>query len=78
MLAEVRAGRTLYQSAVVSRVRRDLGEEFVYRNRNRNWAIVKPILDAFRKVSGDEVVWLRSRQVWRLRHPCDRPGRMQR
>ena len=72
------AGKTyLYQSAVANHARRG-NPELVYRNRNRNWALVKPVLEAFRKLTpGDEIVWSRSMQLWRHRKAFDKPGRMQ-
>nr|WP_274534498.1 hypothetical protein [Methylobacterium sp. Leaf85] len=37
----------------------------------------KRINEAFKKLSGDRVVWERGSQCWCLRRPTDKPGRMQ-
>jgi len=67
----------LYQSRVATFARKE-DPELVYRNNNGNWALTKPVLDAFRKLTtGDEIVWVRSSQLWRHRKPYDKPGRLQ-
>jgi hypothetical protein len=66
----------LYQSRVSRGIRQQFGEEFTYRNKNGNWAIRKDILDEFRKLTPDDLVWSRSQQAWRRRRPNDPPGRM--
>jgi hypothetical protein len=66
----------LKQSRVAVLILTKFGDKYVYRNKNRNWAINKDILDAFRKKTPDNVVWSRSRQEWRKRRHGDPPGRM--
>lgn len=61
----------LVQNTAARRIRVLFGESYVYRNKNHNWAIQKPILDEFRRLTGDHVVWSRSSQLWRLRRPTD-------
>jgi hypothetical protein len=68
----------LRQDSVARRVRQEFGEEFTYRNKNRNWAIKKEVLEAFKNLNEDGVVWEQSRQAWRRRRETDRPGRKQR
>ncbi|MCJ2007053.1 DUF6953 family protein [Methylobacterium sp. J-092] len=77
IMAEVATGRLVYQERVARHVRQNVGEDLTYRNGNGNWALDKRINEAFKKFSGDRVVWERGSQCWRLRRPNDKPGRMQ-
>lgn len=65
------------QSSIARRIRVEFGEDFTYKNKNRNWAIKKEVLDEFRRLSDDDVVWEQSRQAWRRRRETDKPGRKQ-
>lgn len=53
------------------------GEACVYYNRNGNPAIVKAVLEQFRELTGDRVVWSKSGRYWRYRDSSDAPGREQ-
>ena len=75
MLGEFRPKGYLDQHYAASQIRQRFGEEHTYKNANGNWAIKKPILDAFRKLTPDDVVWSRSDQRWRTRRPYDKPGK---
>ena len=77
MMSEVSSGRRLYQTRVATYVRTTHGQDLTRRNKNGNWALDPGINDAFRILSGDQVVWERSTQCWRLRKQTDKPGRMQ-
>jgi hypothetical protein len=77
ILSEVESGKQTYQSRVAMHVRRSFGEDLTYKNPNGNWALDKRINEAFKRLSGDMVVWERSNQCWRLRREKDKPGRMQ-
>lgn len=78
MVQQLSQRPTLYQSAVATHAMRH-NAALVYRNKNRNRALMKSVLDAFRRLTpGDEIVWSRSSQLWRHRRPNDKPGRMQR
>lgn len=66
----------LPQDRVARNIRQSFGEEFTYRNKNGNWGIRKDVLDEFRKLTPDNVVWSRSQQAWRRRRPTDPPSRM--
>ena len=66
----------LTQSSVAHRIRQNFGEQFTFKNRNGNRGINADVLAIFRKLTGDSVVWSRSRQGWRLRKPTDGPSRM--
>jgi hypothetical protein len=65
----------LVQSYAAGQIRRRFGKEYVYRNKNGNWGINKPILDEFRKLTGDDTVWSRSSQLWRKRRASDPPSK---
>lgn len=61
----------LSQSSAARGIRVEFGEQHVYKNKQRKWAIKKGILEAFRKLTPEGVVWSRSRQAWRARRPTD-------
>jgi hypothetical protein len=67
----------LYQDHAAHNIQRRFGSEFVYTNRNGNWSIDRKVLDEFRKLSGDAVIWDRGQRAWRPRMRGDRPGRQQ-
>lgn len=77
IMGEVETGKHVYQERVARHVRQNIGQDLTYKNGNGNWALDKRINEAFKKLSGDRVVWERSSQCWRLRKPKDKPGRMQ-
>ncbi|HZP59769.1 MAG TPA: hypothetical protein VFB27_05545 [Opitutaceae bacterium] len=62
----------LVQSSAAWQIRQKFGERHFYKNKNHNWAINKPILDAFKKIRPKDVVWSRSDQTWRKRRQFDR------
>ena len=74
MYEEYRKGERLVQSHAAEQIIKRFGKEFVYRNKNGNWAIRKPILGEFRKSYGNDAVWSRGGQLWRKRVPSDPPG----
>jgi ribosomal protein S19E (S16A) len=76
MLRQFEAIGWLRQSNVAVQILTKFGDKYVYRNKNRNYAINKDILDEFRRITPDNVVWSRSRQQWRRRRAGDPPGRM--
>jgi len=41
-------------------------------------SITPPVIEAFRALAGDGVVWSMGGRFWRRREPGDRPGRDQR
>lgn len=65
------AAKRLRQTTVVRYIRQTYGDDFVYRNQRRNWAIVPEVLEEFRKLTPDDVVWSRGSQMWRSRKPTD-------
>jgi hypothetical protein len=77
MLNELERQRCIYQDVVVHDIVQRFGEDCTYINKNGNRAIRKDILDAFRKISGNAVVWESGSRLWRKREQHDSPGRQQ-
>ena len=75
-LDEDKRGR-LYQSDAVAEIAKLFGDEYTYTNDNGNPAIDKRILTAFRKITGNAVVWERWDFCWRKREDDDAPSRKQ-
>lgn len=75
MLDQYRLYNRLVQSSAARGIRMTFGDNHVYKNRQRNWGINKGILDEFRKLTPDDVVWSRSSQMWRQRRESDPPGK---
>ncbi|HFH3922976.1 DUF6953 family protein [Pseudomonas aeruginosa] len=71
MLQQFNQLQRLSQSTAARGIRVQFGEQHVYKNKQRNWAINKGILEAFKKLTPDGVVWSRSSQAWRARRPTD-------
>jgi hypothetical protein len=67
----------LDQADAVFEVEKKFGRDFVYSNELGNDAIDQKVLDAFKKLTEDTVVWSRSDKQWRHRSPGDTPGRQQ-
>jgi hypothetical protein len=65
----------LEQAYAVLEIEQQFGSAFVYLNRNENPAIARSVLNAFRNLCGDDVVWEKSGRNWRLREPGDPSGR---
>jgi hypothetical protein len=77
MLAEVMREGTVEQESIASEIATKFGEEFVPLNDNGNLSIRRDVLKAFRKISENSVVWIRSEKAWRKREDFDDPGRLQ-
>jgi hypothetical protein len=65
----------LYQADAVGEIAQRFGQEFTDRSDRGNPVIGKPVLEAFRDISGDTVVWDRGERCWRKREADDAPGR---
>lgn len=77
MLEQYTKHKRLPQTMAARGIMIEFGEQYVYRNKQRNWAINKGILEEFRKITPEDVVWSRSSQTWRARAPYDpKEGRM--
>ena len=77
MLDELKRVKYLYQETVVYDIASKFGDSFTYYNDNGNPAIDKKVLAAFRKLTGDSVIWERGERMWRFREKYDEPGRQQ-
>jgi hypothetical protein len=69
--------KPLYQDAAAWKIRKEFGKQFTYDNANGNPAIDKTVLEEFKSVSGNLIVWSRSDRLWRKRKSSDDPGRQQ-
>ena len=77
MLEELDRSEYLYQEDVVIEIDNRFGEGFTYLNENGNLAIDKRVLNAFKKFTGDTVVWEKGERMWRKRESHDADGRAQ-
>lgn len=77
MLDELHRVTYLYQQDVVFAIETKFGEPFFYINEAGNPAIDKKVLSAFKKMTGDTVVWERAERMWRMREEYDSNGRQQ-
>lgn len=75
MVGELDRTDYLDQESAVWNIKQQFGEAFVYINENGNLAIGQDVLAAFRKLTGDSVVWERGSRTWRRRAGYDQPGR---
>ncbi|MCL6352205.1 DUF6953 family protein [Pectobacterium polaris] len=65
----------LYQDDVVDYLVKSGEESLLIENSEGNQVLGRPILDAFKKLTPDNVVWVRSGFYWRFRVAEDEPGR---
>jgi len=77
MLDELHRVKFLYQQDAVFAIETKFGKEFSYVNNAGNPAIDKKVLAAFKKITGDSVVWERGERMWRMRASYDTNGRQQ-
>ena len=77
MMQELKKDNFLSQDYAVNDINNEFGDEFTYLNDNGNLSISKAVLSAFKKLSGDNVVWDRWGKSWRFRNDNDLPGRQQ-
>jgi hypothetical protein len=77
MLEQIGSRKPLYQEDAAWAISKRFGSTFVYANTNGNPAIAKPVLKAFRELSGESVVWERGERCWRQRRSDDATGRQQ-
>jgi len=71
MLQQYDLYNRLSQTAAVRGIRNNFSDEHCYKNKQRNWAINKGILEEFRALIPENVVWSRSSQGRRARLPLD-------
>jgi hypothetical protein len=77
MADEMKRSGSLSQTRAARQIKEQFGDEFVYRNENRNWAIQPDVLEAFNELTKDTVVWIKKTRRWRTRKETDKPGRQQ-
>lgn len=77
MRRKVHEQRELYQEDAATDIGNIFGNSFVYENENGNLAIDKTVLNEFRKLTEQDVVWERGYRLWRLREAYDPPGQRQ-
>ncbi|AUF94828.1 hypothetical protein CXQ80_02830 [Pseudomonas sp. 02C 26] len=75
MLAEIERDACVYQDDVVDYIVRARHEELLIDNADGNQVLGKAILAAFRKLTPDNVVWVKPDRYWRFRVAEDEPGR---
>jgi hypothetical protein len=78
MLAELeKQDGVLYQEDAASQIADRFGERFVYENESGNACIDRQVLAAFRKLTGESVVWISGERLWRTRELGDESTRQQ-
>ncbi|MFE8048130.1 DUF6953 family protein [Brenneria goodwinii] len=65
----------LYQDDVVDYLIKSGDESFLIENSDGNQVLGRSILDSFKKLTPDNVVWVHSGLYWRYRVAEDEPGR---
>lgn len=65
MFSHFETSKYLYQESIVYKIKKEFGPDFVYTNKNGNYAIGKDVLKEFRKLSEGKVVWERGERAWR-------------
>jgi Family of unknown function (DUF6953) len=74
MATQLEQSDHLFQETVAQEIVARFGKEFTYVNANGNLGIRKSVLTAFKKMTGDAVVWERRTRIWRKRADYDKPG----
>ena len=75
MLSKVEAETCVYQDDVVDHIIKAGHEELLIENADGNQVLGKGVLAAFRKLTPDNVVWVKPDRYWRFRVAEDEPGR---
>lgn len=75
MTGQLSADGSLYQQDVVDYLVRTSNESFLIENADGNQVLSRPVINAFRKASGEGTVWVRSGLYWRHRVAEDEDGR---
>jgi Family of unknown function (DUF6953) len=73
MAAQLEQSDHLFQETVARDIAVRFGKEFTYVDANGNLGLRKNVLAAFKKRTGNTVVWERRTRVWRKRTGYDRP-----
>lgn len=75
MMAQLQNENCLYQQDVVDYLVKNDNEQLLKENADGNLVLSTPVINQFRKVSGDKVVWVKPERYWRYRVNEDEPGR---
>lgn len=75
MLAQIEKDGCIYQDDVVDHIVRDKAEELLRENSDGNLVLGTTVLNAFKKLTPDSVVWVGPDRYWRWRVAEDEPGR---
>lgn len=74
MQTQIEQHGCLYQDDVVDYLVK-LGEDLLRENSDGNLVVAKVLLDAFRQLNAETVVWVKADFYWRTRVAEDEPGR---
>ena len=77
MADELNRNGSLSQARAVRYIKNEIGKDFTHKNKNGNLAINKDVLEEFKKLTGEDAVWVRGDFRWRRRKATDKPGREQ-
>lgn len=75
MLAQIEKDGCLYQDDVVDHIVRANAEVLLRENTEGNLVLGTTVLNAFKKLTPDSVVWVGPDKYWRWRVGEDEPGR---
>lgn len=75
MLKKLEVDSCIYQDDVVDYLVKSGNELFLIENGDGNQVLSKPVLEEFKKLTLENVVWVRSGFYWRYRVAEDEPGR---
>ncbi|MFG0496400.1 DUF6953 family protein [Pseudomonas sp. YQ_13] len=75
MMAQMEKDGCLYQDDVVDYLVRAKTEELLRENSDGNLVLGATVLNAFKKLTPDSVVWVGPDKYWRWRVAEDEPGR---
>lgn len=75
MLKQIQQENCIYQEDVVDHLIKAGREDLLVENADGNQVLGKTVLDSFRKLTPDTVVWVKPGRYWRFRVKEDEPGR---
>ena len=78
MLSEIERSGCLYQDDVVDHLVKAEQEDLLRENTDGNLVLGKALLEEFRKLTDQAVVWVKPDFYWRYRVAEDEPGRQAR
>jgi hypothetical protein len=65
----------IYQDDVVDKLVKSASEDLLRENSDGNLVLNRALLNAFKKLTETNVVWVNTGKYWRFRVPEDEPGR---